>query len=497
VPFFDRLFNNPSLFEEPFTITNKQFNYTALNGADGRVVRQICAGLGITQAQFLILATWVAQQQGDAVNHVLSCSLNVVSALYRLVRVPRWFGLSFDEGCALLTLLEDKRAIQQLAGVPVYSALDEAGQPTQADMLDMLMALSDLAQWLNAHALSASQVLAQIYTPDVSLRLPSTTGELNFVQGINQQLPATLLSEAVFSGAGIPVPEMSDSSTFTTWMDALSDLVDSSGLVNADGKSLSDITSAVTTDISAMTFSGMTNEQVAQTLSTLIWQAKQTQYGIADSALANVCQVALPLATLLLQWAGSQEHAFLSDTLALAGIATPDEINQDYLQRLYHIARRAGVCLTYQLSPAALAALLETPAWFGVTDTAITLPLCYRMSRYGDWLQIAGKEDAALAYLAWVNPPQGELPDAGQAAQALALLVDWDSSEVQQAAMHANSSTGIAQDLRHIDTVLRLKDLCGKAGVAVETIINAAALSTAIAYDQWQEIGDALIASAK
>lgn len=492
VPFFDRVFNNPSLFEQPFAITDKDFSYTALTGADSRIVRQICAGLGITQAQFLRLAAWVAGQQGDATRALLSCSLNVVSAFYRLVMVPRWLGLAFDDGCALLKLLEDKGAIQQLAGVPFYSERDDAGQPMQADMLDTLMALSDLAEWLAAHELSASLLLAQTAVLDASLTLPATTRELTLVQGINQQLPATLLNEAAFSSAGIPEPVMSSGATFTSWMTALSDLVDSTGLVNADGKSYSDITAAVMTDVSGMTFSGMSQDQVADTLTTLIWQARQTQYGIADSAVANACQVALPLATLLLRWSGTQEHAFLSATLALAGITTPDAIDQDYLAQLYRIARRASLCLTYQLTPAALETLLTTPAWFGVMDTTITLPLCYLLSRYGDWLHIAGREDAALAYLAWVNQQK---PDAGQAAQALALLLDWESGEVQQAAMQANPGDGIAQNLSHIDTVLRLKTLCSKAGVAVETIIGAAALSTTSDYAQWQAIGEALIAS--
>ncbi|EHE8974113.1 hypothetical protein JZQ99_000159 [Salmonella enterica subsp. houtenae serovar 43:z4,z23:-] len=86
IPLFDQIFNTPSLYEEPLAITNDPFDYTALTGDDGRIVKQICAGLGIDRAQFVLLAQQVSKAQGDG-STSLNCSLDVVSAFYRLVMI--------------------------------------------------------------------------------------------------------------------------------------------------------------------------------------------------------------------------------------------------------------------------------------------------------------------------------------------------------------------------------------------------------------------------
>ncbi|WP_312416089.1 Tc toxin subunit A, partial [Pseudescherichia sp.] len=104
VPFLDQVFNAPSLFDEPFAITGETVSYTDVTGDSARTVRQICAGLDITQAQFRVLADKVAAAQGDAEAKTFPLTLAVVSALYRLVMVPRWLGLSFADGAALLSL---------------------------------------------------------------------------------------------------------------------------------------------------------------------------------------------------------------------------------------------------------------------------------------------------------------------------------------------------------------------------------------------------------
>ncbi|WP_312417181.1 Tc toxin subunit A, partial [Pseudescherichia sp.] len=104
VPFLDQVFNSPSLFDEPFAITGENVSYTDVTGDSARTVRQICAGLDITQAQFRVLADKVAAAQGDAQAKTFPLTLPVVSALYRLAMVPRWLGLSFADGAALLSL---------------------------------------------------------------------------------------------------------------------------------------------------------------------------------------------------------------------------------------------------------------------------------------------------------------------------------------------------------------------------------------------------------
>lgn len=200
VPFIDRVFNSPSLFETPFSITNVSFNYQSSSENDSRIVKQLCAGLGLSQAEFLVIADDVARRQGDVSKHTLPCSLNVVSALYRLAMLPRWLGLSFAEGMSLFALLNCQTA---LSSVPQLAKLTgNPAQPEKGDLLDMLMALSQAVEWSKAHSLSWTTEYLQLQPAPDSLAASAET--VNFITQINQQLPATLLTEHSFTAPGVP-----------------------------------------------------------------------------------------------------------------------------------------------------------------------------------------------------------------------------------------------------------------------------------------------------
>ena len=497
VPFFDKIFNSPSLFETPFSITNTDFSYAMENETDARIVKQICAGLGINTQQFQIVADKVAEYQGDKTARTLSCSLAVVSALYRLVMLPRWLGYGFYDGMALLSI--QTQAIPQLASVPVFNPVDNNGLPASGDILDTLVSLADLAQWLKDNTLTPGTILTLLQQPNRVF--PATTAELNFVQGINQQLPATLLSETDFTASGIGQPVSTGETPFVSWMETLKSVVDNSnGLVmtvTAGAKTpyetLSDSVSAA---IAGYTFTDMSNDDATRILTNIIWQARLEQNGIADSAIANTLQLNVSLSTLLLQWCGNSEYDFLCDTLALSDASVPEDISDAYLQELYQLGRRAAWCHLFDLTPACLTVYLTHPLWFGLADTTITLKMAYLFSQYSRWLALAGNEDRVLAYLSWVNSFTGDItPDnVEQAAQMLAGLISWDSDEVKLAAAHANS-TGIAASLADVDIVMRVKTLAERSASSAQTMISTGALNTTSTWDDWQNVGEALIAT--
>ncbi|EBQ4836573.1 virulence protein SpvA [Salmonella enterica] len=708
VPFLDQVFNTASAFDEPFKITDRAFNYTALTGEDGQIVKQICTGLSITRTQFLVLAKQVSDAQNCGAN-TLICSLDVISALYRLVMTPRWLGLSFEDGVALLMLVEEGKALARLANIPVYTAVENSA----SDLLDTLMALSDAAQWLADNNLTATWALAMLH--DGEKVLPATTAELNFVTDINQQLSASLVTETSFNGIASPqlspltfssysvvtdsptgngfqldstqnqyaqingdinqavdglenytigvwvnipqklsdttpllvnatikdtdhltkdigiyllakssnnitpgihdlnqdgnsgdisftpgtwfylaavmntenkkftvyivdrdtqqlrskqlnissvtsvtsgnrwalnqdgalqyyniypnragtiqydnltvwneslteddIKEISASSEVAggrndyiatttlagnfTWTKCFDDLLDANGLIYpvtpASGESVnSQIEKQVRADIQRwhLPQTPLTHEQIAESAATIIASAKQSQDGIADSALAKAFNIDHSYPPYLLAWAASSEYDLLSQSLALNGITTPDTVPDEYQQYLYQIARRAGLCHTFNLTPAMLSTLLAHPAWFGVADTTIDFNLLYLFSRYSDWMKLADKEDAMLAYLRRVNGTPSPTPE--QAASCLALLTDWESDEVLQAAAHADPATGIATTLAHIDVVMRLKTLCTHTGTSVETMLNTGDLTTTSTYQEWQSVGESLVAA--
>ncbi|WP_238085098.1 Tc toxin subunit A [Pseudescherichia vulneris] len=493
VPFFDQVFNSPSLFDAPFAITGADFSYTDLTGDSARTVRQICAGLDITQAQFRVLADRVAAEQGDAEAKTLPLTLAVVSALYRLVMVPRWLGLAFADGAALLSLAgEDDVAWVTLAGVPQLSALTDS-QPAGGDILDLLMALEAAAVWAADHKLSwVKNYLALQPETDA---LVATSATVNFVNGIKQQLPATLLSEQSF--AAVPVPA---GSAVTSWLAVFPDLIDGNGLVQEVATDDSTIAAMVDADITSAGIafaSDADREQDISALSGIISQARLAQNGIADSALAQMFSIGQSLTPYLLNWAGDSEYRLLSDSLTLnsgAALTDPSQVPATYLTDLFALGQRAGITTAFTLTPATLNVFLAHPDWFGVSDTTLTLTLLYRFSRYGDWLTVTGDEDRVLAYLSWVN---GDTPpDSGQAADALALLLAWESSEVADAT--AALPGGLAKTVPDVDYVLRLQQLSTETGLSVKPLLTTGQLalgSVTETWDAWQSAGESLVAA--
>ncbi|WP_312229172.1 Tc toxin subunit A [Pseudescherichia sp.] len=709
VPFLDQVFNSPSLFDEPFAITGETVSYTGLTGNSARTVRQICAGLEITQAQFRVLADRVAAEQGNTTNKTFPLTLPVVSALYRLVMVPRWLGLSFAEGAALLSLAgSGDAAWSKLAGVPQLAALTN-GQPVGGDILDLLMALDAAAGWAAEHKLS--WVKSWLALQPGTDALVATSATVNFVNGIRQQLPASLLSEQSFSsvalpeynscvnihsgstpadsplgkahgieldstqgqyavftdtadtlitgsssytigmwvkvtsGASVNFPVIANASAYnqstspgifislgssyhlqisvasddpdspvisnsssTSWQidkwfwlaiatdvtqqtvtvyaysedgsitssiplsykgsiltesgnnwalsqngalnntgthgnisydditvwdsvltaenikaivasgmpatftlpatlptlvadtDFLSDLIDNDGLVLPVAADYDTIVTMVSADIDAAHIifaSEAEREQAISSLSNIIWQARQAQNGVADSALAQMFSTAQSLPPFLLQWAGDSEYRLLADSLTMnngAALTDPSQVPASYLTKLFALGQRAGISTAFTLTPATLSVFLAHPDWFGVPDTALTLTLLYRFSRYGDWLKAAGEEDRVLAYLSWANGTTP--PDASQAAEALALLLAWESSEVADAT--AGLPDAIAKTTADVDYVMRLQQLSVETGLSVTPLLATGELapgSVIDTWDAWQSAGESLVAA--
>ena len=735
VPFFDQVFNAPSLFDTPFTITGESVSYTDAIGDGARTVRQLCAGLNVTQAQFRVLADRVAAEQGDAAAKTFPLTLEVVSALYRLVMVPRWLGLSFADGAALLSLAgKDDAAWSTLAGVPQLAALSN-GQPAGGDILDLLMALEAAAAWATDHKLSwmknylalepktaapgctdlefssttltngrfgqgiqtnsaddsyfyfhpygkvaqtmkgdksftlgfwlqcqnipaeriplfsnAGDANAENYSSGFSLSnynggswlafviadkdkkviskdwndnywlntnvwyyvslswnaeaktaswyfiregsdvsvpslimdvstlgdittaegftwafntrgdltreikssdniqdfiyddivvfngaltaediniivssgksvaetdlsalsvsciwslrlqptldaLVATAATVNFVNGIKQQLPAALLSEQSFSSVPLPA-----SSAAASWLSVFPDLIDSYGLVQVAATDYRTIAAMVDADITSadITFtSDADREQAVSSLSGIINQARVAQSGIADSALAQMFNTAHSLPAFLLAWAGDSEYRLLADSLAMnsgAALTDPSQVPAAYLTRLFALGQRAGVSSSFNLTAATLSEYLAHPDWFGVNDTTLTLTLLYRLSRYTDWLGVAGEEDRVLGYLAWVNGTTA--PDATLAAEALAQLLAWESSEVADAT--AGLPGGLAKTVPDVDYVMRLQQLSAETGLSVMPLLATGELmpgGVTETWDAWHSAGESLVAA--
>ncbi|MFJ4391202.1 Tc toxin subunit A-related protein [Pseudomonas soli] len=86
----------------------------------------------------------------------LKLSLPLISSLYRLSHIPRLLKRSQAEGAALIEILNtvNTQALSQLAGAPTIH--EDTGAP---DVLDVLLALTNLDKWLRQHNIAPSAIL--------------------------------------------------------------------------------------------------------------------------------------------------------------------------------------------------------------------------------------------------------------------------------------------------------------------------------------------------
>lgn len=458
IPFLDRVLDGPgtdnlSGVAAGLTIDDCSFDLNAVSLTAGRskadpLINQLSKALGADERTVRLLVAQVTQSRGLK-KPVLS--LDLLSSLYRLSRLPRLFGLSRTQGACLMALVTVDKATAQstLAGKGVIG--DVASTP---DILDVLVALANTQQWLRRQKLPASSVLA-VLTPAVQ-----TPELLAAIEAERQQVLAAHLSNL----RGDCVSEQSIENLLRgnetlkpkqgTWLALLEPYVDEQGLIKGnlpDEELLSDalqtlFTDRLTGDAPALTemagrlASLLTNTLVAQEDLVKNIIVHTLGRGLDDKNLLS--EYALPL----LRWIGKKPIDVLKNLMrpdAKADVLAQQQA--DALTLWSDLARHAFAIRLTGLSTAGLQALVVNPQWFNVNDTVdvqdetasspstLTLDLLYRLTRYRDWVAICRdngfEESDALLYLQTVRSGSDSGAIDG-ATRQLAALLGWEASEV-------------------------------------------------------------------
>jgi hypothetical protein len=496
-PFFDQIFNADNTFDAPFQADGSDCNYRVTDGVDGQRSKHIMAALGLNQRQFLLLAGKVAAYQNvkDAPDGTLKCDLSAATAFYRITTLAKTLGLTVDEFCALIDILDAESGAvwKQLAGNPVIKAPGSKVTPA-SDILSLLQAFHMLTQWLQRSALPVT-TLALLCAPSPA---PSgTDAQLSFIQQIWQRLPATFAASDLFSRSGAPLREdEDDKSADIDWFTLLT----AAGLIDANGLVSDNFTAeALRAVVEGQALSDAGKAQAVASLSATLIQLQTTQSGIAVTALAQALSVSQSLPALLLRWAGATPYRWLSDTWALnSSVTTANTLPTAWLAMLRDIARRSMICNQFQLSPAGLKAWLDNPDWFSLSDAekagAITPQTLYRMSRYYALLTLVGKtdytEDNLLAYLRDMHVGTVLTPDV--AASTLASLLGWDAGEVL-AAFAVDALGHTAATLTDLNVLMSLQQAGQDAGLTVEQLVRGVTLSRDGDYAAWSAMGQNMV----
>ncbi len=468
-PQFDRVFNPRGASQSALQIDNKAFVYTATDGADAVTVRQLCAGLNVSETEFLLLAARVNSAQ-QLVKGSLVRSLPVVSALYRLSRIAALLKLRVMEMDALLQLLpRGNTLLLQLAGIPQLAELDSDGQPKTADLLNDLQTLAEIVAWLQAQQLTVAD-LCILLAPAPAILAPSPR-EVALVNDINQHLGNIRLDANSLQNAGLPATDLTGATL--DWLALLSDtstgVCDPYGLVRIEASAARN--QAIGAIVAALKLSDNDKRAALAILQTLLNTILRGQQALIDTQVGKVLSVGHGTVSAMLPCLALSSYALLNtcQTLNKPGL-TPADIPQTLMALLNKLGRYSLLVSHYGLTPTTLTLMSTLQPAFG-GDVSLTLPLLTVLADYVTWRHAAGTEDHVLQYLRDANASPAL--SASEASARLATMLAADVGEVQQAVdllTQSPAGSGLATGVGQIGQLMRLLDSAGKTGLSISLL---------------------------
>ncbi|NBB08027.1 Tc toxin subunit A [Pseudomonas sp. SLFW] len=490
---FDRVFNAQALFSIPLSLDDKPFTALPGNEAERQKIDHLCAALGITFETWRYVARVVEQTYAGG---TLRWSRELVSAFYRLVRLPRYVGLSTIEALALLELLDDggSRLVAKLAGttqIASYYASDNT------DTLSVIYALVDCSAWLKEHRWSVAQ-LCRLVLPSATQPV-ATDAEQELLQQINGRLRAALITDSSFAQAGAPdvsVMAATDErgaqayvSDPIDWFEELSSFIETGrtestdnarGLVKYLSRESEEVfENALSSAVEdALKRNDLPVEELHPKITNMIMRARGAQEALLMEGLAGYLNTSADLAKALLFWADGNRYQLLKEVMRVYGTSTAGQvaIGDDVLLALEALSKRAVLANHLGLSSAFIVQLIGAPAWFGLEDAALSIQLVYSSTQYVALLQQSEKnEDTLLDYLRLINTLWGQATPGDKrlirdsASNVLAGFLRWGVREVLT----------VAHELNHDAIIFSLKDLDVVSKVCLfsrQTTLDAKAL---------------------
>lgn len=522
---FDRVFNSQALFPEPLILDGTELSGFPSSEVQRRRVDQLCVALGMTNETYRFCSAIIQQAQSGT---PLRWTRAVVSAFYRLTRIPRYLGLSAIEVVALLELMDNGGSllVATLAGLPHIATYPAS---TNADTVSALHALVDMNQWMAEHQWTVALVCRLIQPTSTEMIATGAHYQQlrQMLEHMSQQLSTSLISDSSFIELGASNPSLVQSLDAESrveqkpidWFFELQTFIyggkgseDFKGLVRSlngetDAAFEAQLSTVIRTVLSENDYD-LSDTGLLSKLVNMIMRARGLQESLLMEGLGNYLTVSADLAKQLLVWVGASREFILKEvmrvTSGLGGTNEPDvTINDVVLQMLDSMGKRAAITLHLELSAALVALFTQHPQWFSLSSNEITLSSLYSLSQYAYILRFSESgEDALLDYFFVINnawPSELLLPgDPGYEAQKstrrlirnsaaykLAAFLRWGVREVLQIAAHANSEHGIVFTLRELDLLVRVRRFGQQVGLDAQAMLalgNLAQRSSLQAY---------------
>ncbi len=496
-PLFDQVFNNPVLFGTPLVLDHGSFSHTSDDPAHQATVNQLCAGLGLTPEAFAAVALQTIEHVGP-----LNRSLLTVSALYRLTRIARLFRLEVEDCLYLIECLGGRTYLRHCT---VGTLLQ--GNETQTDVLDILIHLDGVVDWLGRHKLSVAKMRTLLA---VDAEASPTTGVLERLQQLASDGRSTAVTPAAV--AALALPGKATGATID-WFSELGKganaLIDSAGLIkppNATvaGSDHAQLAAQVRALIATL---GLGSDDVAAAetrLTAFLLDARARQQRLVEGLLQEHTTLLPELAVWVAHCADVSPYRLLERTLqAWPMDAEPDAGKVSaVLADLRQIDTCTRAVSWAKVGTAALRTFVVNPAWLGCESLwPLSLNTLHLLKAYDSLFNTLGQpEERLLGYVQQANALASRRPGKRQLAvqsqtcnAALASLLGWSESEV--AVLTALLPQQTAKTVAHIDWVRRAQALSLETGLDAATLLKACSLHADSPEADWQAVGHTAMAA--
>lgn len=499
LPMFDQVFNSPALFDTPLILNNGIVFLTGTDSTTIKTLAQFCAGLQLpaTQDSLWLLAIDVRALIGDSPRE-LKRDLSTTSSLYRQTRIASMLGISAKDGWELIDLMGGEAWRKSVVTGHLTPHADADAQP---DILDIVMQLDWAVTWLKETGRNIPTLRHQLGVEVSEAAIAQNVLE-KLEQLAGQARNALLSAEQLLA---LDLPNDSNNQPID-WWSLLEPLIDQQGLVKARPLTLvenleADLTQVINQQLADISLADEATKAAAiNRLVEFVLRGYLTQHRLVEGLLQNTAELPLDRCEGVLRWAGSSAAQFLR-VLLEATASTPltlpvSETTQALADSLNTLLRHAEVNQQLGLSAQALRTFLVNPQWLkpGFTSPLqLSLPSLYLLDRYGNWRDNAHtSEEQLLSYFIYANATPK--PTARNCAALLASLLDWSATEVE-AATQLFTPDKFARSMSQIDWLRRMRSASQQTHLASKTLLKATNLTQASAIDDWQAVGEAVIAA--
>ena len=481
---FDQAFNNrQGDYRASFILDNSEFPFLPSQSLPELTVTRICSALEIDLQTYQYLAVAIARAHGRT--DTLLRSPEILSAFYRLVKLPRLLNMTPVEGLLMLMVLGGEAWVDGLAGIPVIKENHEPDDNVP-DALNLTSALLACRYWCQTRNLPVLWMLQHVVDPQVS-NVASEVEERLFEQ-IRNLLNAALLTHTAFLTAGVPPLPGRD------WRDLISMLTDPLGLVKSfDGSEVEYLTFAREKldeavreglgegDVSART-------AIVEVMLTVVLQARDAQLSVVRESLSVYTGLDAERALRVLSWAKSTVYELLArivdhvaDDMVFSRFERAVPLDPLFTL-LAEVRRRSAVVNELDLSTETLGDLLDygINSWWALKDPhALNVATLYYLTVLTHAFDIGHRPHTELLqYLRQINElgePEDLSVDALRLAQRasevwLARFFEWSEQEVRECIGRIDPVHKLLKNLKQLDLLIRVRELATHTNMDALTI---------------------------